>query len=99
MAIDVTTFLIEFPEFQDAPPALLSATLTRAIALTPDVVWGGDGAKESLTEQGTLVRMAWLLAQSPFARKMAMAKDANGNPYTQRLDELKRMVTSGNRVT
>ena len=77
---------------------MVDAYLTRASELTPGSIWGGDNAGESLTEQGTLVRCAWLLSLSPFARKMALTDKDGVNIYDRRLTELKRMVSSGFRV-
>jgi hypothetical protein len=42
LAIDVTTFLSVYPEFLDAPTALVQAKLTEAQQMVPDSVWGSQ---------------------------------------------------------
>ena len=98
MAIDVATFLKEFPEFRDAPTDLLEATLIRAQEMVPDFVWGSAGPDHSLTEQGTFLYCARFLALSPYARKLALVGKTGRTIYDDRLDQLKRTVSSGFRA-
>lgn len=41
MGLDVPTFLLGYPEFQDAPPTLIQAKLNEAILMVPQSVWSG----------------------------------------------------------
>ena len=97
MAIDVPTFVATYPEFADAPPTLIAAKLAEAVTMVPDASWGGAGASNSLTQQGTFLYCAQFLALSPYARHMNLA-DTNGKtPYDDRISMLRRIVSSGYR--
>ena len=99
MALDVATFLLGYPEFSDAPPSLIQAKLTDAIALGPPVVWGNADPSRDLVQQGVFLYAAHFLACSPFARDMKLVHDDGKTTlYSDRLATLKRLVASGARV-
>lgn len=104
MAIDVPTFLASFPEFNDAPAALISAKLAEAALMCPDTVWGQGtaspgGGGGSLTQRGTFLHCARFLALSPYARKMQLASKDGRTIYDGEIRTLQLTVTSGFRVT
>lgn len=105
MAIDVATFRSLYPEFNDAPDPLVAGKLAEAQQMVPDGVWGqgsvssGLGGGGSLTQQATFLYCAQFLAKSPFARAMNLVGKTGETIYDERLERLKRTVTSGHRVT
>lgn len=97
MAIDVATFKANFPEFQDAPDALVQAQLNYAISMINLPQWG-ISMSQDLTEQGTFLYCAKYLALSPYARKMALVSKEGKTIYDDRLRQLVRIAASGHRV-
>ena len=94
MAITVADFLISFPEFKDADPRLLSATLARAQLYTSNLcIWG------TYQQEGTFLYCARFLALSPYGRKMSLANKANETNYDVELKRVKFIVTAGMRYT
>jgi len=107
MAIDVDTFLVNYPEFQDAPESLIEAKLDEAQLQILPAIWnaGGDGTRD-YTQMATFLYTADALFDSPFSRHMSRVDQGNdrqgvrsdASPYRAKLQELKRTVTSGWRV-
>lgn len=85
-------FLVQFPEFEGAPTALVSAKLADAAGRTDEEVWGG------LWSQGVMYRAADLLAKSPHGRKMMLVSNNGKSIYHEDLQAMIRRVTSGFRV-
>jgi hypothetical protein len=104
MAIDLLTFRSLYPEFASAPDPLVQAKLVEAEQMVPDAVWGagtpsgGLGGGGSLTQQATFLYCAQFLAKSPFARSMNLVSKTGETIYDERIQNLKRVVTSGFRV-
>ena len=105
MAINTTDFLASYPEFHDAPLSLVAAKLAEAVRLVPanQSIWNANGdPTRDLTEDATFLYCAHFLALSPYARHMALIDEkqspSGGTLYWQRLQMLKRTVTSGFRV-
>lgn len=92
--ITVSNFLVEYPEFKDAPISLVQAKLQDALILTPCQVWSAG----LLRKQGTFLHCARLLALSPFARHMKLVNKDGSTLYDSQLLKLKQTVTSGFRV-
>jgi hypothetical protein len=95
VALTVADFLAAFPEFQDAPPALLQTTLSRAINYCPDSVWGQGS---DMQQEGVFLYCARFLALQPFGRKMNLVKDGKTS-YDVDLQRVKYIVTAGLRFT
>lgn len=100
MAVTAASFIVTYPEFADAPVALIEAKLAEAATMTPDAVWG------DLADQGRALYTAQYLYDSPFARHMARVDQGNdrqgvrsdASPYIDRLRRLVQQVASGYRV-
>lgn len=100
MALTVRTFQALYPEFADAPPALVQAKLDEAVLMCPESIWG------DMTDQGVGLYVAQFLYDSPFSRHMARVDQGNdrqgvrsdASPYVDRLQRLKQQVASGYRV-
>lgn len=99
MAITTADFKAGYPEFFDAPDSLVAVKLAEAQQLVPSSIWnaGGDPTRD-LTQQAVFLYTAQFLSESPYARKMNLVDDKGGSPYKARLDTLRRIVSSGNRV-
>lgn len=92
MSVTAASFKARFPEFTNADDDLVDEVLTRASALCPESVW------EDLADQGTELRAAIDLAKSPYARSADLVNKDGSTVYDDRLNELKRVVSSGGRV-
>ena len=100
MAVTAASFIVTYPEFSDAPVALVEAKLAEAVTMCPDRVWG------DLTDQGVGLYTAQYLYDSPFARHMARIDQGNdrqgvrsdASPYIDRLRRLVQQVASGYRA-
>lgn len=83
MAIPSTTDLrAEYPEFSNAPEALVQAKIDRAVVLTD------EGVYDAHYGHAILLRAADMLARSPFARQMQLVSKDGSTPYSQELDTL-----------
>lgn len=94
MPIDVDSFKASFPEFADAPAALVQAKLSYALTLTPNEVWGDD-TDGGIRQQGAFHYTARFLALSPFARNLKLTGRKGETNYDGEIERLKRIVTSG----
>lgn len=100
MALTVRTFQALYPEFADAPAALVQAKLDEAAIMCPESMWG------ELRDQGIGLHAAQYLFDSPFSRHMARVDQGNdrqgvrsdASPYIDRLRRLTQQVASGYRV-
>ena len=100
MAVTAASFKALYPEFGDAPDALVEGKLAEADLMTPSGVWG------DLKDQGQALYTAQFLYDSPFARHMARIDQGNdrqgvrsdASPYYGRLRQLVQQVASGYRV-
>lgn len=91
MSVDTATFKAKFPEFENAPDAVVDAFITDAVVLCPDDVWG------DFTDMGVELHTARSLALSPMGRGMELGSDGM-TVYDGRLAELRRIVSIGGRV-
>ncbi len=100
MAVTAASFVALYPEFSDAPEALITLKIAEADTMTPSRVWG------DLKDQGQALYTAQYLYDSPFARHMARVDQGNdrqgvrtdASPYVDRLRRLVQQVASGYRV-
>lgn len=99
MAVDVPTFKARFPEFVDAPDALVQAKLNDSLTLTPAAVWGDNTIDNSIAQQGAFYYCARFLALSPYARKLALVAKDGTTQYDRELFRLRSIVTSGLRMS
>lgn len=92
MAVTVSSFKVQYPEFANADTALLQATLDDAVKLCPAVPWGDK------QDMGVMRQTAALLARSPFARGMELQMVNDRTVYEIDLERLRRIVCVGVRV-
>jgi hypothetical protein len=100
MAVTAASFKALYPEFGDAPDALIEGKLAEAVLMCPDRMWG------DLADQGVGLYTAQYLYESPYARHMARVDQGNdrqgvrsdASPYNDRLRRLVQQVASGSRV-
>jgi len=91
---DRATFLVSFPEFSDAPTALVDSRLAQATARTDADVWGAERV-----DDGIYWLTAHLLAISPLARDMKNCCLPNGETtYLAERQRMARAVASGFRL-
>ena len=89
MAIpSLADFRVRFPEFDDAPDAIVQACLSEAELQTPERVW------LARQRDGILWLAAHLITIHPHAKEMRI--DAVGHTlYQMRREELERIVYTG----
>lgn len=92
MAVDAASFKAAFPEFGNAPNALVDATIARASLVCPASVWG------AFVDQGIELTTAQWLALSPFGRSVQLVNKDGSTAYDQRLADLMTAVAGGPRV-
>lgn len=85
-------FKVEFPEFANAPDALVTAKLADAAAQVNATTWG------DLTDRGVKYLAARLLALSPQGRAMKLVSADGKTAYDDTYMAMKRSVASGFRV-
>lgn len=93
MAVSVSQFKAEFPEFANADTALVQAKLDHSYARLNAEVWG------DYLDLGAKYLTAKLLALSPFARSLQLVSKAGKTIYDDEYLTLKRSVASGYRST
>ena len=100
MAVTVETFLVGFPEFRQAPSALIAKKLADAQLQVDSAIWGEK------TDTGVELLTAHLLAMSPFGQNVRMTIPGTRNGRTEPtttywtfFSKMMRQVTSGFRVT
>jgi hypothetical protein len=86
-------FLVEFPEFADAPTALIDAKLQAATYHVSQAIWGAR------YQQGVFVKAAHLLSMSPSGEKMRIAKGSKETLYSAMFDELLACLPARTLVT
>lgn len=92
MAIDPTAFIVNYPEFTNAPSPLIANELANAYLQCPSDLWG------SYIDIGAQLRAAQALALSPFGRGMALSNDEGKTVYDSRLEMLEMTVAAGGRL-
>lgn len=83
-------FLVQFPEFAQAPPALVAAKLADAVARTST-----EAFSASAIDRHVYLLCARLLALSPFGRDMRLVADDNVTVYDADLLAMARTATVG----
>jgi len=94
VAVDVSVFLTNYPEFVNAPTEVVQNCLNDAYSMTPDVVWPSN-----LVDQAAQLRCAQALALSPFGRGMSYADKQGNTVYDDRLNRLIQIAAAGGSVT
>lgn len=87
--VSAATFIVNYPEFTNAPNALVTNELANAYTMTAATTWG------VYQDQGAQLRTAQALALSPFGRGMALANEEGATVYDTRLDALVMVVAAG----
>lgn len=93
MAVDVPTFLANYPEFANVPTPVVTNTLNDAYSMTPSNVWPA-----AIVDQAAQLRCAQALALSPFARGTNPRDDAGKTVYDERLRRLVQICAAGGTV-
>jgi hypothetical protein len=89
VAVSLATFLVNYPEFTNAPSGMVQNALNDAYGLTPVGVWA------TYTDQGAQLRAAQAMAHSPFGVGLSLSRDDGTTIYDQRLSRLVQMVAAG----
>lgn len=93
MAVDVATFLVNYPEFVNAPTGVVQNCLNDAYSMTPSAVW-----PSAILDQGAQLRAAQALALSPFGRGMSYSDPQGKTVYDERLGRLVTIAAAGGSV-
>lgn len=89
-----SVFLVDYPEFDKAPAALITTKLAQAGRRTNEEVF----ADSATAQDALMLRAAILLYKSPYARKAKLVSDEQAFVWAQELYELQRGATMGLRV-
>lgn len=87
--VSAATFIVNYPEFTNAPPALITNELTNAYNKTSATVWG------VYIDEGAQLRACRSLALSPFGRGMALVSKDGSTVYDERLNDLIEIIAAG----
>lgn len=93
MAVDVPTFLVNYPEFNAVPIPVVTNSLNDAYSMTPTAVW-----PPAIIDQAAQLRCAQSLALSPFARGTNPRDDGGKTVYDERLQRLVMIAAAGGTV-
>jgi hypothetical protein len=93
MSVSLSTFRAAFPEFKTAPDALVLEKLGEAAIEIKASVWG------DFADKGQKYLAAHLIASSPYGGTARLTKDGQSTTYLLEWNRLKRIVSSGFRVT
>lgn len=92
MAVDLPTFIANFPEFTAAAtstPVMVQSALDAAYLMTPIGIW------TALQDEGAQLRAAQWIAMSPYGSGLELSRSDGSTLYDSRLNRLIAIVAAG----
>ena len=92
--MDVPTFIVQFPEFNQTDAGIVGAALARASRWVDPTIWG------TVADDGIAYLAAHFLSSSPFGSNTKLAPKTTGSTfggttYGQQFEELRMTVAGG----